>query len=167
MVTVGQVHEFCLNNSLVFYTVMTMYTEHTTPINDVTWSCGLWHTAIRTHMEMNVKFFKAVMTLCFQMIKAEMSKTWECILFSEMILESMTTSISIGSFWLINIWKTKTQCTDFPTTITHNPTPFNSKPVETNPKYSGAFHTDSLQYKMPERLFPHIWYTDLQYCWSS
>jgi len=42
--------------------------------------------------------------------------------------------------------------------------PFNSKTVETNPKDSGAFHTDSLQYKTPERLLPHIQYIDLQYC---
>jgi len=40
MVTVVQVHGFCLNNSLVFYTVMTAYAEHVTPVN-VTGNCGL------------------------------------------------------------------------------------------------------------------------------
>jgi len=84
IVTVVQVHEFCLNNSLVLYTVMTAYTDHITPINDATGSCGLWHTAIRTHMAINAKFFKIVMTLCFQMIKAAWSKTWECALIQRL-----------------------------------------------------------------------------------
>jgi len=48
MVTVVQVHEFCLNNSLVFCIVMTAYTEHIIRIN-VTGNCRLLHTAIRTH----------------------------------------------------------------------------------------------------------------------
>jgi len=42
--------------------------------------------------------------------------------------------------------------------------PFNSKTVETDPKYPGAFHADSLKYKIPERLLPNIEYIDLQYC---
>jgi hypothetical protein len=102
MVTVVPVHEFSLNKTLVFYTVVTAYTEHITPINYVTGKCGLWHTAIRTHMEINAKFFKMVMTLHFQMIDSLVQNMRMCS-FSEMILESMKTSISISSLWFINI----------------------------------------------------------------